>query len=298
MKKVKLKTDDSDALSQLKEILLSEDEELLKKIQAQIQDIRKQINDPELLIETINPVIADALDRKIYESRSEMAEALSPIMGDAIKIQVREAKEDIVDALYPVIGRMISKSVSEAMKKLIENVNETINKTLNFSLWWKHIKAKIFGLSTAEVLLAEQTVTEIRQVFFIEKKSGLLIAHAATDERNQTMDAHAIGGMLTAIKMFAQDAFRQAEEEQLNEITYSDQTIRIDNGKYSYLAIVYGGTADASFDTGVQKLHHKLHNRYYRALRQYEGDNSQFHGIESSLKRFLKKGNENGRPVH
>jgi len=283
------KKSSDDALFKLKKILLTEDEKAIQKIQKDLLQVKKQINDPESLIQTIHPIIADSLDRKIHESKEEMAEALAPVMGEAIRLQVEEAKEDVADALYPVIGRMISKAVAEAMKKLIENINESISRTLNFSMWLKQIKAKILGISTAEVLIAEQSQLGISDLFFIEKKSGLLIAHAAPDSDGKHMDAQVVGGMLTAIKSFAQDAFKQSEEEQLKEITYSDQSIRIDSSKYSYLAVVFSGVSDSAFDHALKKLHHKMHNRYYRYLRDYRGDNSDFHGIEQLLSHFIKR---------
>lgn len=280
---------DGEALDKLKKILLTEDEEAIENLRDEIALIKAKIDDNESLVETIQPVIADALDRRIHDSKEEMAEALSPVMSDAIRIQVEEAKEDVADALYPVIGRMISKAVAEAMKKIVENINESVNRTLNLSLWIKRIKAKVLGVSTAEVLLAEQSPVGIHNLFFIEKRSGLLIAHISKDKDSQSVDAQVIGSMLTAIKQFAQDAFEQEADEQLKQIAYSDQTIRIDNGKYSYLAVVYSGSPDAEFDEELQKLHHRIHNRYYRSLRNYQGDNSEFAGIEKRLNRFIKR---------
>ena len=159
-----------DPLKQLKEILLKEDEKQINALQDELDRLKTQLNDKERLIDTLEPVMTDLLDRKIHNSKDEMAEALAPVMGEAIRRQVHEAKEDVVDALYPVIGRMITKAISEAMKKLVENVNQQLNTTLNVKLWIKRLKARLLGIDAGEMIVSENVQFELQELFLIDIK--------------------------------------------------------------------------------------------------------------------------------
>lgn len=283
-------TSQVDPLQQLKSILLNEDQQRIQELEQEIERLREQLNEKDHLIETLEPVIADLLDRKIKHSKDEVAAALAPVMSEAIKRQIRDAKEDVVDALYPILGRMVTKAVAEAMKKLVENINTTLNKTFDFKLWIKRMKARFLGIDAGAVIVAESVPFDLQEIFLISKKAGLLIAYASMEEQNASdNDAQVIGGMLTAIKSFVEDAFSEGKESELLEIEYSDLTIRIDSGRYTYLAAVYSGVRPPEFDQQLHRLHINIHDAYHQQLRDYSGDNSQLHGIEAALNDLLKK---------
>ncbi len=280
----------SDSFRRLKELLLSEEENRVRELEAEIAALKDQLKDKERLIRTIDPVLTDLLQRKIEQSKGEMAEALAPVMGAAIKKQVQEARDDVVDALYPVIGRMISKAVTESMKKLAASINERINKTFNFKLWLTGLKAKILGVSAGEVFLSETGLFRLEKIFLIDKRSGLLVAQAgALQPSDDADDSHVIAGMLTAIKTFVEDAFSNGQEAELQEIEYSDRTIRIDSGRYTYLAVVFWGVPGIGFNESLRALHTKIHSKYYKRLRKYNGDISELKGTASVLQDFFNQ---------
>ncbi|NIA11575.1 MAG: hypothetical protein GWP10_18105 [Nitrospiraceae bacterium] len=277
-------------LEKLKAILLTEESARVAELRQEIKSLRGQLENKERLIQTLNPVLAEALEKKISQSRDEMADVLAPVMGAAIKKQVHEAKEDVVDALYPVIGRMISKAVAESMKKLAASINERVNETFDFKLLITKIKAKLFGLNAGEMILAEKGSSRLEEVFLIDKRSGLLIAQAgAFPKKGESDDSQVIAGMLTAIKMFVEDAFSSAKEGELQEIAYSDRTIRIDPGRNTYLAAVFSGVPGADFNAQLQRTHEKIHSKFYKQLRNYQGDISHLAGVHSILEEFFSK---------
>lgn len=289
-------TSSPDPLQQLKTILLNEDQQRIQILEEEITHLREQLNQKDHLLNTLEPVIADLLDRKIKNSRDEVAAALAPVMSEAIKRQIKDAKEDVVDALYPILGRMVAKAVTEAMKTLVENINHTLNKTFDFRLWVKRMKARFLGIDAGSVILAESAPFDLQELFLISKPAGLLIAYTSKREQaNGEDDAQVIGGMLTAIKSFVEDAFSDGKENELQEIEYSDLAIRIDSGMHTYLAAVYSGVPPAEFDQRFRQLHLNLHDAFHQQLRDYNGDNSQLHGIQHALTDFLKK---TSRPGH
>ena len=281
-------TADDPRLSKLKEILLRDDEDAIRELKAEIRRLESAIHDRDQLMQLLGPVIADVLDRKIHDAKGDMAKALAPVMADAIKVQVREAKEDVVDALYPVIGRMITKAVSEAIKRLAENINQQINRRLKFQLWLKRRRARAMGVDVGEMLLAEEGGFFLEELFFIHRSSGLLIMYVGQNHNTRTKDAGVLGGMLTVIKTFVEDAFSENGEGELREIEYSNRGIRIDPGRYTYLAAVYQGVPPPEFDEALQRLHHRIHSKYYKKLREYDGNNVPFTGIEKLSRKFFK----------
>ncbi|MBN1363278.1 MAG: hypothetical protein JW976_00585 [Syntrophaceae bacterium] len=280
----------SDPLKNLQQLLLSEIEKRIKKLETVQKKLGNQLNNREEIIQTISPVLTELLGKKIHDSKDELANTLSPIMSKAIKKQVAESKEDVVDALYPIIGRMISKSITEAMKKLVASVNDSINQKLNFKIWVKNIKARIFGVGLAEMVIAEEMPFVIKQVFLIAKNSGLLISHVSRN-KNGPSDPNIVAGMLTAIRSFMQDAFSPDKAGELYEIEYSDQTIHIESGRYTYLAVVYKGIAPANLSDQLKHIQDKIRNRYYKYLRNFQEQNTHLIKIETILEEIAERYN-------
>ncbi len=278
-----------DPFKQLKHLLLTEDQNRIQQLEAEIQRLHEQLNEKDHLIETLQPVIAELLENKIRNSKAEMAESLAPVMSEAIKVQIRDAKEDMVDAMYPIVGRMVSKAVTEAMKKFAANINQQLNKTFNFSRWFRSLIARFKGVSQAELIMRDALPFEIQRVFLIAKNSGLLVSYANREGLSpENDDAHIIGGMLTAIKSFVETSFSNDDPGELREIEHSKSTIRIDSAIYSYLAVVYNGIPPEDFSKSVRELHENIHGRFYRKLRDHDGDNSHLKEIEQPLKSYLE----------
>ncbi|MEE4311560.1 MAG: OmpA family protein [candidate division KSB1 bacterium] len=279
------------SLQALKEILLSEDQERLNEFAEELRLIREQISDEEALIDTLDPVIASVLERKMVESRDEMADVLAPVMSEAIKRQISEAKDDMVDSLYPIIGKTIRKSVAEAMKGLVDNVNSKIEQALRKGLFFNRVKSRLTGVSEGEMIVKGAMPFRIQEIFLIHKASGLLISHVSSAQSGTTVDKDMISGMLTAIKDFVADAFKGDDDQELGEIQYGDLKILLEAGRYSYLALVISGVEPAEFKDDLSQLGRRIHNRFYKILRQFDGDMTSFKEIQRPIVQFLNKQN-------
>ncbi|MBN1781930.1 hypothetical protein JW948_12435 [bacterium] len=280
--------DTSSAFEQLRTLLLSDDWRHFREIRDTVESLAKEVHDKDQLIETLDPVIADLLDRKIHESRSEMAEALAPVMSEAIKKQIEGAKEDMVDALYPIVGSMVAKAIQEAMRKLMEEINARFKQAAH-NRFMIFVKSKVFRVQPAEIVLADGILFILEEIFLIEKKSGLLIGYETRNESHAEEDAYILGGMLTAIRQFVSDAFSTAGKGELLEIQHEDHTIRVDAARYTYLAAVYQGVAPHDFNDQLSRLHHRIHNRFYKRLRDFQGESSEFHGVNPIINRLFQK---------
>jgi len=262
------------ALSRLRDILLSEDQKRLAELEQEINRLQDQISDKEALIETIDPVIADLLDRKITDSHDEFVEIMAPVIGGSIKKQVSEAKDDIADALYPVIGKTIRKSVSEAMKNLVNSINERVEQSLQKINVFNLFKSKVTGVSQGELVLRGALPCYIEELFVIQKDSGLLIAHVSGEGSESTVDEELISGMLTAIRSFVAQTFAKSPDQDLYEIQYGDYNIQLELHHNFYVAAVVKGVRPTNFTESLRKLGNRFHNRFYKKIREFSGDSS------------------------
>ncbi|MGC1394941.1 MAG: hypothetical protein WA828_11735, partial [Coleofasciculaceae cyanobacterium] len=129
----------------------------------------------------LSPVLADAVTQQIINSPGDFAKALGPEMGNAIKEQIHLERDAMVDALYPVIGSTVSKYFAEA----IQTINEKVEKTFSLEGVSRKVRAKLQGVSEAELIFRESTPFTVQAIFLIQKTSGLVIAEVQPTERQQ-----------------------------------------------------------------------------------------------------------------
>lgn len=275
-------------VERLREILLSPDREQIKTLELELQNLRHTIADKEALIASLNPVVADLLERKIASSGAEMAEIVAPLMGPAIKQQVAESKDEMVEALYPVIGQTVRRAVAEAMRKLVKQINERLDKAFNLQTTWARLKAKIIGMPAPLAALPQVFPFTIEQLFLIDQRTGLLIAHApVTPEGEINGKLQMMSGMLTAIQDFTKDAFGSENAGDLHEVKYGDKMIFVAANPPAFLAAVTIGAAPLQFSDKLRGLLRRIHNTWHRELRAYDGEASALQAAVVPLQKFL-----------
>lgn len=285
--------DEERSLELLKEIFLSENNQKIEQFEEEIKQLKLQLNDKESQISNYYPIINELLERKISDSKEEIAHILSPVMGLAIKKQVSESKNDIIDALYPVIGETIKKSISENLKEFYTNINTKIENALKGGLLKKRIQSKISGVNTSEIILKDSFPCYIKEVFLIHESTGIMISHVSASEEDESSDADLISGMLTAIKDFVSESFKSGDKkEQLYEIQYGDSKIILERGRYSYFAVVISGLENSVFHDELDKLSTALHKKYHKHLREFDGEITKFSKIDNQIRNFIYKINK------
>lgn len=278
----------TEAFEKLRHILLNEDQQNLLQLRNELHALQAKIGDRELFIATLEPVVADLLERKIANSRQEMADALAPIMGEAIRHQISDAKEDIVDALYPIIGKTIRKSVAEAMKKLVDTVNQRIDQTFRSRILRQKITSKITGVPDGQLALRDALPFNIEDIFCIHKESGLLIAHETAGKANASVDENLIAGMLTAIRDFGADTLKAEIPQEIMEIQYEEYRIIVEIGLYSYVGVIVSGIIPSDLKDELYKIGRKIHNQYHKILRNYTGEITQVGEITKLFRKFFE----------
>ncbi|HEY9668090.1 MAG TPA: OmpA family protein [Coleofasciculaceae cyanobacterium] len=226
--------------------------------------------DKQAMSSAIAPVLSHAITRQVSHSPGELAKALGPEMGPAIKEQISLERDAMVDALYPVIGSTISKYLAEA----IQAINEKVENTLSFEGISRKIRAKMQGVSEAELILKEALPFTVQATFLIHKASGLVISEVQpSDNHNQHLESEMVAGMLTAIRSFANDCMAQAgTTSEINAIDYGSSKIVLEVAGYCYLAVVIQGEPPKVFIRNIRKTLAAIVQNHGKAIELFDGD--------------------------
>ncbi len=236
----------------------------------ELEEIRQVLLKPDVLVDKISPVIADILEEQIAKSGDQIARAISPVIGEAIRRQVYEARDDIVDALYPIIGQTINKAMGEAIQELARTVDSRMRQSMRPQNTIKRWSARLRGVSAAEYRLRDALPFTIKEIFLIQRESGLLIHHLSA-EPEAAQDRDLVSGMLTAIRDFAREAFGQGKSGELGAIEYESQHILLQGGGAAYLALVITGVEPPGFREKMRRALIPIHEQHYDSLKNFDG---------------------------
>jgi hypothetical protein len=218
-------------MSQLREILLKEDRSTLTELQ-------EILNNKSLLSGRVNPIIEEHLDFLKHNFPKEYAK----IVDRLIEQKLKDSQQQILDIVYPVMGKMITKFVNLQIQQLKEGIDAQINGIFSRQGFVKHIKNRILGVKTSDILIAAADKPILEEIFVIERDSGLMFGSAALFP---SVNRDVVAGMLTAIKSFVEDAFER-DNEDLEMIQYGTYRILLQNYPFYYFALALSGTVSTS----------------------------------------------------
>ncbi len=233
-----------DKLKILKDILLTDEREYASSIHEKIKTLEDTINKKNNLSEKIEPII----DEKLKAFVEEIPKTLGPTITEALRNEIKNSQDAVVEALYPIMGRMIKKYVQQELKVLSEKINSSLDNAFSFESLKRKFKAKASGVSEADLIIQDQFKPKLEQFMVIEKGSGILISkYSKTD----TIEEDMVAGMLTAIKSFVEDAFKE-NNQNLELIEYETYNIHVQNFSSYYIAVVISGIFNANHKTVLE----------------------------------------------
>ena len=237
--------------------------------------ISEQIrNSPEQIAKALGPEVGAAIREQIRLDRGEIIDALAPEMGAAIKKQIVLERDSMVDALYPVIGSTISKYFAEA----IRSINQKVEQTFSVEGMQRKFRAKMQGVSEAELIFKESVPFEIQAIFLIHNLSGLVmidIQKSDLDSLADPIDSDMLAGMLTAIRSFASECMSRSESTtELDAINYSGSKILLEVAGYCYLAVIIRGEPDSTLVKKIRDVFGRIVQIYGDRFKEFDGDPS------------------------
>jgi outer membrane protein OmpA-like peptidoglycan-associated protein len=258
-------------MSELLRLTIAESRDEIIQIIAPIidQTIRSSTQQDKTSMSTaIAPAIPLAISQQIILAPKEVSDAIAPAMGRAIKKQIEIEESIVVDALYPIIGSTIAKYMAET----IRTINRQVEETLSVEGVKRKIRAKLQGVSEAELILKEALPFRIQAIFLIHKASGLVISDIQHSDVEQ-LEAEMIAGMLTAIRSFANDCINKSGSmTELDAIEYGTSKIILEVAGYCYLAIVVQGEASKNFIGEMRQVFSTIVKKHGDLIEKFDGD--------------------------
>ncbi len=223
-------------LAILRDILLHGDREKIQKLQ-------EIIDSKDELEKRIQPILDDRIE--------SIKDNFPTVFGDEVNREVEKklllSNDLILTAISPLMGKMIRKYIGQQIGELKDKIDRQVKHTFSFKRYYHLIRARIFGIQDSEWFLSQldDFQMEIKDIFVIQRNSGLLLGSYSTSEMG---DSGIFGGMLTAIKAFGEDVFKKSDEgrQELEMIDYNSHKIYMQSHHNYYFAAVLKGTITAS----------------------------------------------------
>ncbi|GAB4351812.1 MAG: hypothetical protein Fur0042_20160 [Cyanophyceae cyanobacterium] len=248
---------------------------------------------PQTIAKALAPEVADAIRLQIELDREAIIDTLAPEMGRSIKRQIELERDSMVDALYPVIGNTIRKY----MREVVRTINEKVSTALTAEGIGRKIRARVQGVSEAELILRESIDFEVMAALLIHKSSGLVMVEVQRED-GHLLESEMFAGMLTAIGSFVRDCIAEpdAAVSELNEIEYGESRILIEMTGYCYLATITRGDLPKAAIERLRRTLQWLVLYHGRAMEEFNGDRAALPKvIQQSLQDFVDSCNEMAR---
>jgi hypothetical protein len=209
----------------LRELLLHDD-------RVEIADLRDMLTDRERLAERVAPIF----EERIVYLKKEFPIEFAAVIDQAVEDKLERSQEAILAIIYPMIGKMIRKFVEQQIEELRDNIDKQQKQLLSAQTWRRKVKDLLSGSRESDTLLRHVNLTRLERFYVIQHNTGLLIGSYNIDDDT---DEDIVAGMLTAIKAFAEDAFKAGQN--LEEIQYGSFRILIYNFYKYYVAVAVSG---------------------------------------------------------
>ncbi len=179
---------------------------------ARLERLEARFDDPQCQAEMVSRVLPRAIALR-SQDEGQLAQALRPTFESSLQDSARRNPGPIIDALFPVMGPAIRKAISHALSALVQRFNQALSYSLSArSVRWR-IEALRTGRPFAEVVLLKTLAYRVEQVLLIHRESGLLLEHVYHDDVSPE-DPKLVSAMLTAIREFSREAFREKADLQ------------------------------------------------------------------------------------
>ncbi len=252
-------SEEEQALSELRHILLGQEQARLEHLSGDVDDLQQLLADKDALAAIIAPSLDSALRDTIQQNRAEM-----------------------IEVLHPIIGETVLRAVSEAIQDLARSVDARVRTSMTPAALLRQARARASGVSGAELALRDALPFKVVEMFLVHRATGLLLRHV-TLSGEAASDRDLVSGMLTAIRDFAAEAFGQGQQGELAAIQYDRWRILIEAAEHIYLAAVVEGVEPAGFRAALRDLVIEVESRYRYQLRNFQGDASPFAALDAPL---------------
>ncbi len=124
------------------------------------------------------------------------------------------------------------------------------------------------------------------QEIFVLHQNGLVIAHVGHHE-DTSIDRDLVGGMLTAIQNFVEEAFHTSEMESLKSLSMGKLRVLIEAKGNIVVAVLFTGHEARELRKGIMRLMDELDEKYGHILNAWRGEKRTVEGVQNWLEQVL-----------
>lgn len=268
--------DGTDKIEELKQLLLDVDLDKLEKVDLRLKEVVLDLYTKERLAQLVDPLV----DSKLVTFQEEIPEKMGPTITAALRKQINDSQQEVIDALYPIMGKLIRKFIRIEIEKLAAKIDSQFHNFFSWKKWKIRFKSWFGGSKESALILNELNAPKIQDIFMISKGSGILLGNYS---KSSTMDKDMVAGMLTAIKSFAEDAFKKDTTE-LEMIEYESFKIKIFNFSSFYFAVTITGVINTEFSAN---LHNQIFDFVDLKLRKEKIDIKEYQHFSEDLSSYF-----------
>ncbi len=216
----------------LRDILLKDDRQSTEKLQAMLNAHAEEMREIEKKITAQLEVL-----------KVNFPQSYSGAVNKLIATKLQNSQREILDVIYPKLGLLIQKYIAHQIELLrieLKKQIEKLFKTKAKPRWWY----KVLGgkINIPDLNLRDLQTSELKEIFIVQKPSGLLLAQAS---QSDTLKRELTAAMLTAVKSFMEDAFLNDTDE-LEQIRYGYFTLLLFNFPTYYYVLAFTGNLTAT----------------------------------------------------
>ena len=269
----------SDELNELRGLLLGIE-------QSKLNQLYKRLEDPQIQPEDVSKLLPEAVILRSKQDR-QLGEAMVRTVEDAIQGSVKQDINTLSEVIFPIIAPATRKAIATALDEMIQSLNQALEHSLSPESFKWRWEAQRTGKSFAEIVLLRTLIFRVEQVFFIHKKTGLLLQHVI-GQQVSSQEPELVSAMLTAIEDFVQDSFGVTKGDGLQSLKLGDLNIWVEEGPLGFVAGVIRGNAPQELRTIFQETVEKIHLKFAAELNEFNGDNHKFIATKPYLENCLK----------
>ena len=265
-----------DALSQLQSLLLATERDRIGQLETLM------LGHPERTA-AVSEVLLEAMVERSNRD-AQFVRAMRPLVEEALRLSVKKTPLTLAEILFPIFGPAIRRTVAHSLAAASASLSRTIDQTLTLQAIGWRLEAARTGRSFGEIVLLRTLEYRVELAYLIHRETGLVLLFEGLIGAS-TPDAGLVSGMLTAIRDFAQDSFNT--KENLDQFQLGELTVHVETGPLAVLAVVVRGSPPQELRDRLAQLLEDIHQRSNDALREFDGDPSQFEISRDDLTELL-----------
>ncbi|MGB8687358.1 MAG: BON domain-containing protein [Microcoleus sp.] len=172
---------------------------------ARLSDSRPQVDNSEELIKRLMPIMGELLNRKVEESKLEIASAIAPTVNQVIhhqngldeKLLIIENKfadiqqrflaqpEDLVKQLVPIVGELLERKISELKLEVIEAVTPSAQ----VRIAWVEIEQKVLSIIASRLASQQSQIQQPAEIMALLMPGIVELLNRKIDESKLELKA-------------------------------------------------------------------------------------------------------------